>query len=118
MPRFVSDSELAACFRRADLVVLPYREIEQSGVLSAALAFGSPLLCSDVGGFGEVADAGAARIVAPGDPVALCDAINELLGDPGARARLSGAASALAGGEWSWEQVAERTKALSGALLS
>ena len=40
--RYVSDGELAACFRRADIVVLPYREIEQSGVLATALAFGSP----------------------------------------------------------------------------
>ena len=44
-----------AYFRRADLVVLPYREIEQSGVLFTALAFGKPLLLSDVGGFPELA---------------------------------------------------------------
>ena len=37
------------CSARADLVVLPYREIDQSGVLFTALAFGSPLLLSDVG---------------------------------------------------------------------
>ena len=48
-------------FRRADLVVLPYREIDQSGVLFTALAFGKPLLLSDVGGFPEVAATGAAR---------------------------------------------------------
>jgi glycosyltransferase involved in cell wall biosynthesis len=118
VPRFVSDGELAACFRRADVVVLPYREAEQSGVLATALAFGSPLVLSDVGGFGEVARAGAARLVAPGDPAALRAALLELLGDPGARERLSAAARTLAGGEWSWERVAERTKALYGTLLS
>ncbi|MEA2142776.1 MAG: hypothetical protein QOI64_1206, partial [Solirubrobacteraceae bacterium] len=37
--RFVTDDEVAAYFRRADLVVLPYREIDQSGVLFTALAF-------------------------------------------------------------------------------
>ena len=58
--RYVTDGELAACFRRADLVVAPHRESEQSGVIATALAFGSPLLASDVGGFGEVAAAGAA----------------------------------------------------------
>ena len=118
VPRFISDGELAACFRRADLVVLPYREAEQSGVLATALAFGSPLVLSDVGGFGEVARAGAARLVPPGDPAALRLALLELLGDRDARARLSAAARALAGGAWSWERVAERTKALYGALLS
>ena len=50
VPRFVTDSELPAYFQRADLVVLPYREIDQSGVLFTALAFGKPLLLSDVGG--------------------------------------------------------------------
>ncbi|MEA2368845.1 MAG: hypothetical protein QOH38_1563, partial [Thermoleophilaceae bacterium] len=38
VPRFVSDPEIPAFFRRADLVVLPYRETEASGVLYAALA--------------------------------------------------------------------------------
>ena len=42
--RFVSGAELAGAFRAADLVVLPYREIDQSGVLFTALAFGKPLL--------------------------------------------------------------------------
>ena len=65
--RYVTDGELAACFRRADLVVAPYRESEQSGVIATALAFGTPLLASDVGGFGEVAAAGAAALVPPGD---------------------------------------------------
>ena len=40
--RFVADEEIPALFRRADLVVLPYREIDQSGVLFTALAFGRP----------------------------------------------------------------------------
>ena len=36
LPRFVTDAELRACFGRADLVVLPYLEIDQSGVLFTA----------------------------------------------------------------------------------
>jgi len=118
VPRFVADAELAACFRRADIVVLPYREIDQSGVLATALAFGSPLVLSDVGGFGEVAGAGAAVLVPPGDPAALGDALAALLADGAARERLSLAARALAGGEWSWRRVAERTKAVYSSLLS
>ena len=53
--RFVSGAELAGAFRAADLVVLPYREIDQSGVLFTALAFGKPLLLTAVGGFPEIA---------------------------------------------------------------
>ena len=39
--RFIPDDEIPAFMRRADLVVLPYRNIEQSGVLYTALAFGA-----------------------------------------------------------------------------
>lgn len=116
VPRFVSDEELAACFRRADLVVLPYREIEQSGVLATALAFGSPVLASDVGGFREIAQAGAAKLVAPGDAAALHEAIIELLDDEPARRSLSDAALALTAGPLSWQSVAEQTRALYASL--
>ena len=116
--RFVDDGELAACFARADLAVLPYLESEQSGVLATALAFGTPVLGSDVGGFREVAAAGAARVVPPGDPELLAAAIEELLGDDAQRARLSAGALALARGECSWERVAERTRALYAAIAS
>src|ERR1035438_541545 len=86
VPRFVPDDELPSYFRRADLVVLPYREIDQSGVLFTALAFGKPLLLSDVGGFPEVAATGAARTFPTGDAGALHRALRELLGDHAALA--------------------------------
>jgi glycosyltransferase involved in cell wall biosynthesis len=114
--RFVSDLELAACFRRADLVVLPYREIEQSGVLATALAFGSPIIASDVGGFREVAEAGAARLVPPGDASALHDALADLLSNQQARSGLSDAGRALAGGAAAWETVAKQTATLYASL--
>jgi len=117
VPRFVSDGELAACFRRADLVVAPYRESEQSGVVATALAFASPLLVSDVGGLREVAQVGAAALVPAGDAGALAAAIAGLLGDRAARDALSAAARGLAEGEWSFERVAERTAALYRSLL-
>jgi len=106
VPRFVSDAEAAAVLRRAQVVVLPYREIDQSGVLASALGLGRPLLVTDVGGFGEVAAAGAARVVPAGDASALHDELERLLGDDDARARLSAAATALADGPWSWDAVA------------
>ncbi len=115
--RFVGDDELPAYFRRADLVVLPYREIEQSGVLFTALAFGKPLLVSDVGGFSEIAERGAAHAVAPGDPAALHDALAGLLANPAALAALGERALAAAHGEYGWDAIAARTLALYERLL-
>jgi len=117
LARYVDDAELAACFERADLVVLPYREIDQSGVLFTALAFGRPTLLSDVGGFPEVARSGAARCVPAGDARELRRALGELLADPAALARMAARARAAADGPYSWDAIAERTLELYGSLL-
>jgi glycosyltransferase involved in cell wall biosynthesis len=115
VPRFVSERELAAFFRRSDIVVLPYLRTErfdQSGVLATALAFGKPLVVSDVGGFSEVAALGAARLVPPGDRGTLAHAIRALLTDPGERTRLAAFARAAADGPYSWDGAAAATAAL------
>jgi glycosyltransferase involved in cell wall biosynthesis len=116
VPRFVADDELGAYFRRADLVVLPYREIDQSGVLFTALAFGAPLLVSAVGGFPELAEQGAAALVPPGDAAALARELRRLLADRPARERLAAAARAAAAGRYSWDAIAREHLTLYGAL--
>jgi len=117
VPRFIADEELPAYFRRADLVVLPYREIDQSGVLFTALAFGKPLMLSDVGGFPEIAATGAARTFPAGDTDALRGRLRALLDDPAALSAMAGHARAAATGEIAWESVARRTIALYERLL-
>jgi glycosyltransferase involved in cell wall biosynthesis len=116
-PRFIRDAELPAYFARADLVVLPYREIDQSGVLFTALAFGKPLLLSEVGGFPEIAATGAARSVPAGDPAALAGALAALLGAPDTLTRMAAAARALAEGPYSWRAVAQAHLELYERLL-
>jgi glycosyltransferase involved in cell wall biosynthesis len=119
--RFVSDPELVACFRRADLVVLPYLRTDRfdfSGVLATAMGFGKPAVISDVGGFSEVAATGSARLVAPGDAEALGAALDSLLRDPVERQRLGRAARVAADGPYSWDRAAELTLALYRELAS
>jgi glycosyltransferase involved in cell wall biosynthesis len=120
VPRFVSEAELRGLFTRADVVVLPYcatERLDQSGVLATALAFGKAIVVSDVGGFPEVASIGAARLVHAGDAAALAAALNELLADPKARARLQAGARSAAGGRYSWREAAGRTLALYEQLV-
>jgi glycosyltransferase involved in cell wall biosynthesis len=114
---FINDQELRGYFHRADLVVLPYLEADQSGVLFTALAFGKPVLTSDVGGFAEVAATGAARAVRAGDARALRGALQELLSDPAALAALAQRGGAAARELYSWPAIAARTVALYQALL-
>ncbi len=107
--RFVTDPEIPAYFRRADVVALPYRRIEQSGVLYTALAFGKPIVASAVGGFTEVGATGAIRLVEPGAANELAAALAELIADPAARETLAAAAAKAASGEYSWPAIAART---------
>lgn len=117
--RFVTDPEIPAFFRRADVVVLPYRRIDQSGVLYTALAFGKALVLSDVGGFAEIgARHGAARLVAPERPQELRDALAALLADPAERAALGARAATAAAGPFSWEAIGRRTLSLYEGLLA
>jgi glycosyltransferase involved in cell wall biosynthesis len=117
VPRFVPETEIAPYFRRADLVVLPYREADQSGVLFTALAFARPTVVTAVGGFVEVAERGAAALVPPDDVSALAGSIAGLLADGDARARLEEGARRAATGPYSWDRAAELTESLYRSLV-
>lgn len=49
--KYISDGEMNDLFNAADLVVLPYREASQSGVLFMSYAYGVPVLAPKLGGF-------------------------------------------------------------------
>jgi len=117
LPRFVSDAEIPALMRRADVLVLPYRDAEHSGVLYTGLAFGKPMVLSAVGGFPEVAEQGVASLVPPEDPTALAVALSDLVGDEAARHELGEAAARAAAGPYSWDAAAQQTLALYCELL-
>lgn len=118
LPRFINDDELGAFFERADVVALPYRQIDQSGVLFTALAFGKPLLVTRVGGFSEIADKyDAALAVEPDDLAALARGLTELLLNPIERDRIAAASAKLATGEFAWSSIAARTLKLYESLV-
>lgn len=50
---FIPDADTELYFKAADVVVLPYRHIFQSGVLSLGYSFGLPVIASDVGALRE-----------------------------------------------------------------
>jgi len=115
--RFVEDAEIPSIFRRADVVALPYRDIEQSGVLYTGLAFGKPMVLTDVGGFPELGEQGIARVVPREDQAALAAALEELVKDDAARDQLAATTRAAAAGPYSWDAVAHQTLALYEELL-
>ncbi|HLK43967.1 MAG TPA: glycosyltransferase family 4 protein [Thermoleophilia bacterium] len=110
VPRFLSESEMAAAIRAATVVVLPYRSIDNSGVVSAALALGAGVILSDVGGFREMHDRhGVGDLVPPADPPALAAAIVRALDEP---EPLRGASVRAAEGALGWAAIAELTESV------
>lgn len=120
--RFIEDPEIPAIMRQADVLVLPYVDGEQSGVLYTGLAFGKAMVVSDVGGIGEVArEHEVARLVPPGDALALGRELAELTrGDGAAAAReeLAARSRAAAEGPFAWDGIARQTMRLYEELLA
>ena len=51
---FIEDEDVEEIFDNADLVVLPYRHVDQSGILMTAINYAKPIVASDTGGFSEI----------------------------------------------------------------
>lgn len=79
----------------ADLVVVPSRRESFGMVALEALAAGCPLLASAVGGLVDLVGP-AGRLVPPGDPRGLADAIQDTFADPKSTRALADRARALA----------------------
>lgn len=51
--RYVSDDEISLYFSASDVLVIPYTRASQSGVAHIGMAFGMPIIASEVGGLKE-----------------------------------------------------------------
>jgi glycosyltransferase involved in cell wall biosynthesis len=73
---FIPDEEMEVYLKAADVTVLPYTRIFQSGVLFLAYSFGLPVIASDVGSLREdVVEGETGFICKPEDPLDLAKAI-------------------------------------------
>jgi glycosyltransferase involved in cell wall biosynthesis len=74
----IPDQDIELYFKAADVLVLPYNEIFQSGVLFLGFNFGLPAVAADVGSFKEeVIEGKTGLLYPPGDPTGLGDAIQK-----------------------------------------
>jgi glycosyltransferase involved in cell wall biosynthesis len=75
---FIPEQEVAGLFAAADALVLPYRHIDQSGVLFEALRFGVPVVASRVGAFTRYVTPEIGETCPPNDALALASALGRL----------------------------------------
>lgn len=116
-PRFVADAEVGELLSSADIIVLPYREIDASGVLMTAISAGVPIVATRVGLFAELLEDGRhGRLINVDDHLALARSLDELVLSPELRARISGQVSELREALPSWESIARLTLNLYGEL--
>jgi glycosyltransferase involved in cell wall biosynthesis len=98
----VDDATLEAAYAAADLFVLPSQYEGYGIVYAEALAHGLPIIACDVGPVPELVGEEAALLVPPDDVEALSGALDQLLGDPALRSRMSEAAYYRAEGLPRW----------------
>jgi len=74
---YIPDEEVEIYFKSADVLVLPYRIIFQSGVLFLSYNFGLPVIATDVGALREeIIERETGFICRPGDPKDIADKID------------------------------------------
>lgn len=107
----LAPERMAPLLSRADLLVLPSRRDSLGGVVLEALAAGTPVVASRVGGIPELVRHGReGLLVEPKDPAALARALRRLWNDARLRCRMSVAAKRRSRG-FTW---ALACKALAG----
>jgi glycosyltransferase involved in cell wall biosynthesis len=111
--RRIPDDETAQLFTDADVVVLPYIDGSQSGVLAIANAFAKPVIVTNVGEIGHTVQNEVTGLVIPAaNERALADAILRLATDPALRTRLGQAGYDAAHAAASADLIAEKALAI------
>ncbi|QDA35823.1 glycosyltransferase family 4 protein (plasmid) [Paracoccus liaowanqingii] len=116
--RFILDREVAQLFLDADIVVLPYSEASQSGVLHLAGTFSRPVVATEVGEVGPaVRDHDLGLVVPVADAQALASAIRRLAGDAALRGKLGQRAQEWAQGDNSPRAIGAKSACLYRSII-
>jgi glycosyltransferase involved in cell wall biosynthesis len=86
--RFIGDDAIAGLFAACDVVALPYRDVDSSGVLTLAMTAGKAVIASEIGGFRDLLAHDETALLAPLAPAEFTRALARLIEDPALRRRL------------------------------
>ncbi|MBU0581252.1 MAG: glycosyltransferase family 4 protein [Candidatus Margulisbacteria bacterium] len=107
---YISHEKIAELFQRAAVVVLPYVDASQSGIIPIAYSFKKPVIATSVGSIPEVVINGkTGYIVPPKNPRILADAIVKILQNGDLRKEMGHNGFRMSQGELSWDNIAVKT---------
>lgn len=107
---FIPNEKIPELFSRASIVVLPYTDASQSGVVPLAYAFKKPVIVTDVGSLPEVVDNGKTGfIVPPCDAKAIAKAVVAILKDEKLQHEMGANSYQKAVTELAWDSIAANT---------
>lgn len=115
--RFIATNSLPAYFGAADLVVLPYRKIFQSGVVIAAYTFQRPVVATRVGGLAELVEDGQTGFLVPrSEPSALAETLVHATADLANLSEMGARAGKVARERHGWGSIAEQHEQIYEAV--
>jgi glycosyltransferase involved in cell wall biosynthesis len=117
---YVPDAETEIYFKAADVLVLPYTHIFQSGVLFLGYNFGLPVIATDVGALKDDIETGKTGwVVPPQDAAALVKAVKNYFGSElyTSLALRRADIKSFAHERYSWSKVAQITTRVYDGLL-
>ena len=107
---FIDDEDVGKYFQRSSVVILPYIECTQTGVIPIAYAFKKPVIVTNVGSIPEIVDDGiTGYIVPPKNSNSLAEAVIKLIRDENLRKKMGENAYEKMKNELSWDAIAEKT---------
>lgn len=108
--RYISDEELPAFYASADVMVLPYKRIYQSGVVLMAMTFGTPVMVSDIPGMVEVVTDGVTGMAfRSGDPDDLANKLIQAARKPEMLLDMASRAKQHMETEYDWTLIGQQT---------
>lgn len=110
--RWIDDSEIPSMLQNSDILLLPYRQASQSGIVALAAYFGVPVICTDVGSLAEQVKHEQTGLVIPYENDATCiinltQALISIIEEPQKLQILSQGALDYARTELNWQHIVD-----------
>lgn len=115
---FQPQDEIVEWMQKARVLILPSLEEGMGVVLLEAMACGTPVVGSRIGGIQDVVTPDVGALVPAADPQALAEAVRRILAEPAKWDEMSLAARERVANQYDWDQIGSQFVELYRSLLS